>query len=88
MGQKRDITIKIFDHPIKISINADEEEKYRVAEKSVNANLLEYANVYSQFDREVILCLVAYEETLLRGDLEAELSGLEAKLDKVISEEI
>lgn len=88
MGQKRKITVKIYEHPIQLDIEAEEEELYRRAEKAVNEQLRLYANSFNKIGREVLLSIVAYEVMLDNLKTNDEIKRLEKEIDTTLNREV
>lgn len=89
---KQKITLRVDGRPYQMTIDADKEEVYRLAERELNANISELRTLYANMSAQDIITIVALryginsiaisQENEMSGeDLQA-LDALSQRLDK------
>ncbi len=58
------ITLKIADRHHKMTVERDQEEQYRKAEKQIDKNIKKYAKNFAYKDNQDLLSMVVLEETI------------------------
>ncbi|MCQ2369869.1 MAG: cell division protein ZapA [Paludibacteraceae bacterium] len=84
-GQKRLITITIYENKIPMYINPEDEEMYRKAEVELKNLLNDFANTFVGKGRETILCCAAYQLMLDKLLDVAECEKISGCLDNTLS---